>query len=740
MLENRPIVPITIGYIIGIILGLYLKTSIVLFYAILCIITKIIKSFNRFSSKKFKVISVKRYIRYIKLIAKKRVIILVVISSVISNTIVLYQNSNYNKIYKLENSQYEFQGKIISNLSEKKYYNLYKIKIISKTNSILQKKNFYLRTNKKIKLNYGDIVKFTGTINIPQTAKNYKGFNYREYLKTLKISGVLKSENLEKISTESTILSYMNNISNSLKKRFDKSFNKDIANIYKAILLGDATTMNDEVEENFSESNISHILAISGMHIGYIILLCMFLEKIVGRKLCYFLTIVFIIFYSILIGFHTSALRAIIMAVLAIGSKLIYKKNDIWTDIFFSLLILLIYNPYLIKDIGLLLSYFGVISIVSFNKLFRNIQNNVLRTIYMTIFINITLIPILAIGFNKIPLVGIITSIIISSIMVVPVLIIGFIFLIFKNEIIINLAKFIANIILKSAEISSKVPFSKIYVVTPYLINVILYYIIFAVIVFVYIIKHSEKKTAFIIRFKNLISHFKYRIRINKQKIISIFLCISILVSIIKIIPKNLKIYFVDVGQGDCSLIISPHNKKILVDGGGSLDYDVGKNILLPYFLDRRIKKLDYIIISHFDTDHSQSYAKILPELTASRIFITEQIEENDLFKQIMVIAKEKNIKVTYVKAGDIINIDGVKFSILHPQKELITNNGMNNNSMVCKLEYKSFSMLFTGDIEKEAEELILSKNTNLKADVLKVAHHRFKNFNNGRIFKSSIS
>lgn len=105
-----------------------------------------------------------------------------------------------------------------------------------------------------------------------------------------------------------------------------------------------------------------------------------------------------------------------------------------------------------------------------------------------------------------------------------------------------------------------------------------------------------------------------------------------------------------------------------------------------------------------------------------------------------MAIAKKKNIEVTYVKAGDKINIDGVKFSILHPQKELMTNNGINNNSMVCKLEYNSFSMLFTGDIEKEAEELILNKNIDLKADVLKVAHHRFKNFNDRRIFKSSIS
>lgn len=223
---------------------------------------------------------------------------------------------------------------------------------------------------------------------------------------------------------------------------------------------------------------------------------------------------------------------------------------------------------------------------------------------------------------------------------------------------------------------------------------------------------------------------------------ISIILIPIIIISIFKITPKNLKIHFVDVGQGDSTFIETPYGKTILIDGGGSSskEFDIGKSTLLPYILDRGYTKIDYIFISHFDQDHSQSYAKILPELTVSRIFITEQIEENDLFKQIMAIAKKKNIEVTYVKAGDKINIDGVKFSILHPQKELMTNNGINNNSMVCKLEYNSFSMLFTGDIEKEAEELILNKNIDLKADVLKVAHHRFKNFNDRRIFKSSIS
>ena len=96
----------------------------------------------------------------------------------------------------------------------------------------------------------------------------------------------------------------------------------------------------------------------------------------------------------------------------------------------------------------------------------------------------------------------------------------------------------------------------------------------------------------------------KFRYRQNKEKVLSIFLIVLIFFGCTKIIPKDLRIHFIDVGQGDSCLIVTPNNKKILIDGGGSENYDVGKNTLIPYLLARRITQLDYVIISHFDTDH----------------------------------------------------------------------------------------------------------------------------------------
>ena len=139
----------------------------------------------------------------------------------------------------------------------------------------------------------------------------------------------------------------------------------------------------------------------------------------------------------------------------------------------------------------------------------------------------------------------------------------------------------------------------------------------------------------------------------------------------------------------------------------------------------------------NYEEDHSLGCAKIIENLTVSNLILTKQLEENDIYKHIVSIAKQKKINLIYVKAGDVITLNGVKIKILHPQEKLISENSINNNSIVFKLEYKSFSMLFTGDIENIAEEIILSKNINLKADILKVAHHGSKTSSSQRFIEA---
>lgn len=146
------------------------------------------------------------------------------------------------------------------------------------------------------------------------------------------------------------------------------------------------------------------------------------------------------------------------------------------------------------------------------------------------------------------------------------------------------------DLLLFMTEFTSKLPFSRVYVKTPYIYQIILYYIFLVMFVFL----SKTGKIQKVLKFK--------------KQIIAIILIIVLIPNLFEILPqRNLKIYFIDVGQGDSCLLVTPNNVKILIDGGGSENYDIRKNTLLPYLLNRRINKIDYMFISHFDTDHSRT-------------------------------------------------------------------------------------------------------------------------------------
>ena len=200
---------------------------------------------------------------------------------------------------------------------------------------------------------------------------------------------------------------------------------------------------------------------------------------------------------------------------------------------------------------------------------------------------------------------------------------------------------------------------------------------------------------------------------------------------LVRVINPTLKIYFIDVGQGDCTLIITPKGKKILIDGGE------GKNeILLPYLLDRGINKIDYIIISHFDSDHCNGLIEVMEKIKVGKVIVSKQPGESEEYRNILEIIKRKNIEAYVVKAQDRITIEkDLYINILNPAGKLEFND-LNNNAMVAKLIYKNFSMLFTGDIEKAEENIAQKYKNNLKSTILKVAHHGSKTSTNEEFLK----
>lgn len=630
---KRPIVVAIIGYIIGIIVGLYLQISIAPF-CILIIVTDIIyKQFLKSKRKhqKLKVFSIKRYFRYVKIFINSKVILLIVITSLISNTLILIKNQRYEKMYTLLSSKENIKltGIVISNKEEKQYYNKYKIE------AKIQNKNFrfYIMTDKKINLEYGDKIKLNGEYKRPEVQRNYKGFDYSKYLKQLKIYGTIKCSKIEVLDKKQA--NKMFQISNQmLTKVIDNTKNildEETSSILLGLVLGYKTDIDETTQENFKNASMAHVLAVSGMHVAYVIFgINIVFKRALGKRNTYILSIFILIFYMFITNFAPSVTRAGIMGILMLFSKIVYRKNDIYTAIAISLFLILIYNPFLILNVGLQLSYGGVLGIIIFNKsitkMLENIKiknkvykykvkpkiqkvlDKVKEILSVSISVQLLILPILLENMNTFTTYFLISNLILS-VVIGPIVIISFLFVIviLLNANVANVLSYIVKAGIKILILISnigKMQFSKIYIPTLSLFSIILYYTILAITLYIFRIYSAKNPNITQIRVRNLIAIIKMKARENKQKIRKIFAIVILVIIVINIIPKNLRIYFIDVGQGDSTLIVTPQNKTILIDGGGSKDYDVGKNTLLPYLLDRGFNSIDYIIISHFDNDH----------------------------------------------------------------------------------------------------------------------------------------
>ena len=792
---KRPIVVIVIGYIIGIIWGLYLNFSIVLLYILIAILfyrksqRNSIMSFliillrKCLKSKKntsFQLFSIHRYVRYIKLILTKQVIFLIVMSSIISNTILLFQENRYENLYPEETIIVE--GIIVSNQEEREYKNRYKVKVLTVNSSDkYQSTQIYIEVKKDIKFQYGDKVQLQGEFRKGNEQRNTGGFDYQLYLKSIHIYGTLKVENYQKISSDNVnwIQKGINSIKLEITENIETVLEKEEAQIVKGLILGDTIALEEELKEKFQIANISHVLAVSGMHIIYIVIgIEVVFKKCLGKRNVKYVVIIGLLFYIALTGYTSSIVRAGIMGMMNIIAFLVYRKNDIWTSIAISIGAILIQNPYAITGVGLQLSYLGTIGIILFNKNIKQfldnikwIKNNIRikrskriskivenlkDMISVTLSAQMMILPIMLYHFNMIGIYFVITNILVS-IMIGPIMFLSIIF-IFSSFIHLQISQFISVFLslgikcLIQISNLANLPFSKIYVPTPSILFIIIYYIVILAGNQIYMIYTSKYINSTKKRVKNLIALMKYKLYEKKKKTKKIYqkilrernikafikrtykgiFLIIFLIGIYQF-PKDLEIHFLDVGQGDSCFIITPNRKTILIDGGGSTSntFNVGKDTLIPYLLDKGYTKLDYVFISHFDQDHVGGILSVLEELKVGQVFISKQGEKSENYETFLKIVEQKKLRVREVKMGDKIKIGDVIFHILWPEGKQIEENILNNNAMVMKLQYKNFSMLFTGDIEAVAEKKILSLyDTNLnslKATVLKVAHHGSK-------------
>ena len=643
------------------------------------------------------------------LITKNKKIIVILICLIIS---IGYVSILENKYSKISDMPIKEMVTIISDIQEKEYKKVCIAKIVRNNKKIL----INIKMSQDIpSIKYGDSLYIEGEFKQPEEARNYKGYNYKQYLKTKKIIGTVELEKVKILKSSNG--SFIHNIQKYIRDTINGTLTDEEGNLLLAILLGDKDKLSEDIQESFKTSNLSHMLAVSGAHVSYIILGLTYVlqNSIIGKKNGKIVCIIFLLAFMAITNFTPSVTRACIMAILTLFSSIIYRKSDVYTNISVAALITLIFNPYSLLDLGFQLSYGGTIGIIIFIKRIQEKKSNskvinyIKQMALVSIYANIIIIPIMMYHFNTVSFTFIISNIMASPILGI-IVITGFLFIIASitvkplTRLIAIFIKPILSILIKISQICSKLPFSNILVVTPYMFNVISYYAII-----LYCIKSKKN---------------------NKCKIIICLLIVLILINfIIYIFPQKLRIFFIDVGQGDSTLIITPDKKTVLVDGGGSDSFDVGEKVLLPYLLDRRILKVDYVLISHFDTDHCGGILTIMEKVKVKNIIISEQAEHSENYERFKKLMIHKKIRLIEVKKGDKIKIGRYsEFKILFPTSRLLSENSLNNNSIVAQFNYNNFKMLFTGDIEKLAEQQILkTEKAEIRADILKVAHHGSK-------------
>ncbi len=452
-------------------------------------------------------------------------------------------------------------AEVVSYKIEKEKSNSYIVKILESNLEKTQKTKMIVYTDKSCNLIYGDIIQISGTFSKGAKRRNYKGFSYRDYLKQSKIYGSVYVKNPQVLGHKKGVFEKIFTLKIKLYEVLDSLYKENENAFLKGILLGDSSDLEDEIKDNFKHSSMSHVLAISGMHVSYVMIgVQLILDKVLNsRKLKNYMMIGILGFFVMVTGMAPSCLRACIMSVMLLLSQNFYRKNNFYVTILFTFLLLLLINPYNIFSVGMWLSFGGTLGIVLFHKFLKRfieckfkIKSKFLKS-FLGVFLvsfsaQILILPIMIYCFNTISFTFFVSNLLIYF-LVGPLLALGYMSLIL-GAILLPIGKFLAIfeqflilILFKIAQICSMLPFSKIYVATPDFWQIILYYIVLTALIYLF----QTRKIKFL---KFILGNgYKNFCRIYWKKILIYSSVIILCFQLISLFPKNLRIYFVDVGQ-----------------------------------------------------------------------------------------------------------------------------------------------------------------------------------------------
>lgn len=600
-------------------------------------------------------------------------------------------------------------------------------------------------------LTLGDYINAYIKLREPKNLKNPGSFDYKTFLLRNGIGLVSYTNKTEDISFKSGIVKKgffreVDKIRIKTRQIITRSVNDKIAySIALALVIGDQGYISHDVRKMFASTGIIHILVVAGLHLAIITHLFYLLIKLLlsrSKYLCLHtnipkfslaLSLIPMIMYILITGANPPVVRSGIMIAVYCMLFFLNRTQARWTGIFVAGILILVINPMDLYSISFQLSFVAVCSIIAFIPAITAIVTNIkslftvnpprfITTIahifFVSLFVTIGLGAIIAFYFNTLPLLGIALNVIVIPFfcyLVVPLSLLATVLGIihpFISHVGFTIITYLITFIVKLVSLVSTFPLASIRVPTPTLYEILVYYSIL-----ITLINAKKLKTK------------------TTVTLLSIFMLIQ-LADIGYYIYKNhfnkeLRITFIDVGQGDSALIELPYGKTILLDagGGGYHSYDIGEAVVARYIWNLKRNKINYVIASHPQIDHIGGLGFIIKNMDVKEVYQSDCEPQTNTYKDfILAVQKAKPKLYKIVDNVKTFELNGVKVELIpvpHSTCDPHSEKDINNYAIITKITYKNVSVIFTGDIEKKAEKILFDTyNTNLKADILKVAHH----------------
>ena len=559
----------------------------------------------------------------------------------------------------------------------------------------------------------------TGEFKEPRKPAHSYAFDMQHYLKRHNASGMLEVESISAAQSSTGLRARLAKRRSELIAHIDKTFPPSLTAEAQALLLGERSGMDAEQTRIQRTLGITHLFAISGLHVGIVtgMLYFLLLRLRVRKESATALLLIALPVYAVLAGAAPSVMRACAMVMLVLGARMIGQRVSAVQALSASFILFLWMDPGLLHEIGFQLSYGASFGIIASLKLMEG-ASFIKSGLIVTAVSQLCLYPLVLFHFYEISL---------SSFLVNAIYVPLFTLLILPANFILLAATFLPFGI-DAALFALYEPLrSAISRLTEMLAG------------WPYQVWTPGKPSAGWLLFMAA-SVLLFFVRAEKRfrlRLMPVLLLPGLLLTAMPYLDPRLHVSFIDVGQGDSALIELPYRKAVyLIDAGGVLRFDsqpfqeqsrpfeVGRQTVVPYLKARGISSIDLFILSHPDADHAEGADEIFEELAVDSLHITPGSEANALMIELAPSAAEARVEMP--KSGAGWQVGETQFSYLSPVDELYEGN---DDSLVLWMQHQGRGFLFTGDLESEGEAGIVERYGQQLTEmtVLKVGHHGSK-------------